>query len=229
MIYVVSDIHGEYDLFLKLLRKINFSYNDEMIICGDIIDKGKDSVKLLKFIKSAPNFRCIVGNHEYEFLKFYWCIMQESPSDFEEVLTRLKGYFPYDGNLLDWETVDWLETIPFYLEEEDFICVHAGVPLISDNRLKAWSQTTSEQLVYDRVFKEPSVVSLTNKCVFFGHTPTSYITSQNKIIKYRRNESSTNTIRDYYKIHLDLGVWLNGVMGCFRVDDCKEFYVGKVD
>ena len=61
MIYLISDIHGEYDLFIKLLRKIDFSSDDEMIICGDIIDKGQDSVKLLKLIKSMPNFRFISG------------------------------------------------------------------------------------------------------------------------------------------------------------------------
>ena len=229
MTYVISDIHGEILRWQAMLGLIQFSDEDTLYVLGDVIDRYPHGIDILLDIMRRPNVHMIVGNHEYEFLKFYWGIMQESPSDFEEVLTRLKGYFPYDGNLLDWETVDWLETLPFYLEEEDFICVHAGLPLTSDNRLKAWSQATSEQLVYDRVFKEPSVVPLTNKCVFFGHTPTSYITSQNKIIKYRRNESSTDTIRDYYKIHLDLGVWLNGVMGCFRVDDCKEFYVGKVD
>ncbi len=40
MLYVCSDIHGEYDLFVKMLQRINFSSMDEMIICGDIIDKG---------------------------------------------------------------------------------------------------------------------------------------------------------------------------------------------
>ena len=29
MTYFVSDIHGEYDLFIKLLGKIKFSENDE--------------------------------------------------------------------------------------------------------------------------------------------------------------------------------------------------------
>ena len=40
MEYIISDIHGEYDLFIKLLEKIKFNKNDKMIICGDIFDKG---------------------------------------------------------------------------------------------------------------------------------------------------------------------------------------------
>ncbi len=227
MIYVISDIHGEYDLFIKLLRKINFSSADEMIICGDVIDKGQDSVKLLQLIKSMPNCRCIIGNHEFEFLKKYWAIMQNSPEDFDEVLKTLQGYFSYDGKLLDWETVDWLESLPYYIEEKDFICVHAGVPLTQDNRLLPLAQASSEQLVYDRCFKEPNVAPLTDKCIFFGHTPTSYISDDSKIIRYKWANRSTKTIRDYCKIHLDLGVWLHGVLGCFCVDTCKEFYVDK--
>ena len=124
MVYVISDIHGEYDLFIKLLQKINFSKADTMFICGDIIEKGQDSVKLLQFVKSMPNFRCILGNHEYAFLKYYWTIMQSSPENFDEVLKRLQAYFPQDGALLDWETMDWLEALPPYLEERDFVCVH---------------------------------------------------------------------------------------------------------
>ena len=215
MRYVISDIHGEYDLFIKLIDKIGFSERDELFVCGDIIDKGQDSVKLLKFIKSMPNARCIIGNHEYAFLKKYWAIMQNSPQDFDQVLNELQSYFQYDGNLLDWETVDWLETLPYYIEESDFICVHAGVELTPDNRLVPLEQNQNEQLVYDREFKEPNLVPLTDKCVFFGHTPTSYISNECKIIKYKKEGYQTNSIRDFYKIHLDLGTWIHGVLGAF--------------
>ncbi len=227
MVYVVADIHGEYDLFMKLLQKINFSKNDEMIICGDIIDKGRDSVKLLKFIKSKPNFRCVIGNHEYDFLKYYWSIMREKPK-LSEALKALQEYFPYDGNLLDFATIDWLESLPYFIETRDFICVHAGVLLDENKKIVAFEKTPKEQFVYDRQFKEPSVKTNSEKCVFFGHTPTSYISNQAKIIKYKREEFNTNSIKDFYKIHLDLGVWLNGVLGCFCVNTCKEYYVDKL-
>ena len=52
MRYCVSDIHGEYELFEQLLKKIKFSSEDKMYICGDIIDKGKSPVKLAKYISS---------------------------------------------------------------------------------------------------------------------------------------------------------------------------------
>ena len=37
MRYIVSDVHGEYELFVRLLEHISFSEEDEMYICGDVI------------------------------------------------------------------------------------------------------------------------------------------------------------------------------------------------
>lgn len=229
MTYVISDIHGEYDLFIKLLKKIDFSFNDEMIICGDVIDKGKKSVKLLRFIESMPNFRCIVGNHEYDFLKYYHSILMNSPTDFAEVSKKLQSYFPYDGELFDVNDANWLDSLPYCIIEDDFICVHAGVSLKTDNTLVPLSETSVETLVYDRSFKEPSVVPRCEKCIFYGHTPTSYLSDDSAIIKYARKGITPGTVKDYYKIHLDTGAWLNGVLGCFCVDDCKDYYVSKYD
>lgn len=227
MIYCVSDIHGEYDLFFKLLDKIKFTDSDALIICGDLIDKGKQPIKLLKSVYKMPNVKCIVGNHEYDFLKCYWSLMQSSPKDFDETLMRLQQYFPYDGNLLDWETVDWLESLPYFMEEKDFICVHAGIPLDNNGMLQPLNGVRVEQLVYDRTFKESNAIPQQSKCVIFGHTPTSYLGQNGKIIKYIRTETKFNgkNISDYYKIHIDTGVYLSQILGGIRIDDCEEFYV----
>ena len=83
-----------------------------------------------------------------------------------------------------------------------------------------------EDLVYDRQFKEPNVIPNTEKCIFYGHTPTSYLINKPEIIAYPKN-NNPSSIKDYYKIHLDLGVWLCGVLGCFCVNTCEEFYVDK--
>lgn len=229
MIYCVSDIHGYYDLFIKLLDKINFSDSDKLIVCGDIVDKGKDSVKLAKYIFGMPNAECIAGNHEYNFLKYYRALMKQSPYDFEALLKKLQEYFPHDGNLLDWETVDVLDNLPFYIEQDDFICVHAGLPLDRDSRILPIEKASREQLVYDRTFKDEGVVPQGGKCVLFGHTPTTYVCSESKVLAYRRENPiyGGRRISDYYKVRLDTGTWLNGVLGCFRIDDCRDFYVKK--
>lgn len=229
MVYCISDIHGEYRLFRELLDKIRFSDSDKIIICGDAVDKGEQSIKLARFIFGMPNAVYLAGNHEYDFLKFYRAEMRSSPSDFDYVLNKLQNYFQGDGHLLDWETVDNFENLSFYLEEQDYICVHAGVPLDVHSRILPVEKASCEQLVYDRVFKNPDVIPKEGKCVLFGHTPSSYISDENKIIRYMRKDTAKGgkRISDYCKIHLDTGTYLSGVLGCFCIDNCEEYYVKK--
>lgn len=93
MTYVMSDIHGEYSSFLELLSKINFSDNDILYICGDMIEKGPDSIRLAKYIFSRNNIKVIRGNHEEDFLKYFHRIafvLQTVPTD--EEFVKYKNY-----------------------------------------------------------------------------------------------------------------------------------------
>jgi serine/threonine protein phosphatase 1 len=186
MIYCISDIHGEYDLFLSLLDEIKFCGQDKLIVLGDIIDKGADSVKLLNLIRSLNNAECIMGNHEYAFLQYYRSLMKDSPQDFDAVLDKLQKYFTGDGKLLSWEAVDWLESLAYYTEYPDFICVHSGVRLDGQGNIMPLDKTPMEYFLYDRKFKEPGVLPGGGKCVLFGHTPTKYLTGKSEIIKYAK-------------------------------------------
>ena len=70
MIYVMSDIHGDFQSFYKMLVKINFSSYDELFILGDIVDKGKENLCLLDFIWKSENIYLLKGNHEYLFERY---------------------------------------------------------------------------------------------------------------------------------------------------------------
>ena len=227
MIYCISDIHGDLGLLKKMLRKINFSQSDRLIVCGDIINKGHESVKLAQYLFSMPNVDCIAGNHEYRFLKYYTELLDEYLSDNELVLKKLQEYFPYDGHLLDWKTVETFKNLPFYIEEENFICVHAGVPMDSENHILPLQNASLEQLAFDTKFREPDVEPANEKCVIFGHTPSKLICGESRVLMYKRKNALGDKISDYYKINLDTGTWLEGVLGCFCIDTCKVYYVKK--
>lgn len=64
MRYVISDIHGRYDQYLQLLKKINFSLEDDLYILGDVVDRGPEPIKVLQDIMQRPNVIFILGNHE---------------------------------------------------------------------------------------------------------------------------------------------------------------------
>lgn len=224
MVYCISDIHGYYDMFCRLLDKIGFSNKDKLYVLGDFVDKGPDSIRLAKLLFSMPNVYCIAGNHEYDFLKYYRALMRQT-EDYDWVLEKLRGYFT-DGYLLDWETVDQFDFLSFYAETDVFICVHAGIP-VKDGTLLSVSQATCEQLVYDRRFKDKDILPQNGKCVLYGHTPVRYLTGRDEILLYPRKDAAQNStdIADYCKIHLDTGVSLSGILGCFDVNNCQSFYV----
>ena len=224
MDYCISDIHGNYDLFCRLLDKIKFCDKDKLYVLGDIIDKGQDSIRLAKLLFSIPNVYCIAGNHEYDFLKYYRALMKQT-EDYDWVLEKLRSYFT-DGYLLDWKTVDQFDLLPFYIETDKFIGVHAGIPF-QDGMLLPPEDARPEQLVYDRFFKEPNVLPRGEKCILYGHTPVRYLTGRDEILLYQRDGTGkgSQNIADYCKIHLDTGVALSGVLGCFTVNSCQTFYV----
>ena len=229
MRYVVSDLHGEYELFVKLLRKINFSDSDELYVCGDIIEKGLESVRLARLIFSMPNVRAILGNHEAALLDHYEFLMRECGGDYDSVLVSLRGFINNgvgDGHLLDWDVVDGIEALPYYLETEDFVCVHAGVPLTDRGEVPPLDSVSPKVLIADRKFKSPDVIPKRSKCVFFGHTPTSAVCGKDRIVAYKKS-TAYGDIRDFSKVHLDTCTMISGILGCFCVDTCKVYYVSR--
>ena len=65
MIYVTSDLHGNFDGFLKLLDKINLKDTDTLFVLGDVVDRGPAPVELLMDMAFRPNVMPVLGNHDY--------------------------------------------------------------------------------------------------------------------------------------------------------------------
>lgn len=229
MRYCISDIHGEYDLFCRLMEYVRFSAADELFVLGDMTDKGPDTVRLCNLLSGTPNVHCISGNHECDFLKAYRGLMRRANGNFDEVLNSLRRYFPGDGNKIGWETVDWLDSLPFYFERDDFIGVHASVALDENGRVLPLSETPYEELVYSRRLNGKDVLPQNSKCIVFGHTPVRNISGEDRFLYYPRSSEKVygNDINDYCKIHIDTGVYLGGVLGCLCIDDCKAYYIKR--
>ena len=72
--FVVSDIHSFYSELKKALDIAGFNKRNKdhtLIVCGDIFDRGSETVELYKFLTSIPKKRCILikGNHELLYKK----------------------------------------------------------------------------------------------------------------------------------------------------------------
>lgn len=229
MRYVVSDIHGNYELLVKLLKKIKFSKNDTLFVLGDIIDKGKDVDKLLNLllVKMENNAVVLAGNHEYDFVRFMTNLIVKDASD-DELVENAKKYLGV--NHVTLEQVDMIMNLQYYHEEDDFILVHAGVPFDIRGNLIPLEQAPLEDLVYDRRFKREDFLPANIKCVIFGHTPTFFLENKKgKIVKYQKPNTIGNKPSDYYKIQVDTGNYLTGILGCLCLDNMQEFYVSEFE
>lgn len=76
-VYVISDIHGQYDMFMKLLDKIKFKDTDTLYVLGDILDRGPHPIKTVRKLMEMPNAICMVGNHELMALEGLEFLMKE--------------------------------------------------------------------------------------------------------------------------------------------------------
>lgn len=223
--YFCSDLHGEYDLFCRLLEKVRFSGGDRLYVFGDCIDKGKESLRLVRLLREL-RAAVTVGNHEYDFLNRYAALAKESDgSDFDRVLERLQAFFPFDTLPLTWETVDFLDALPYYVEEETFIGVHAGVQTDEKGQILPMRAQSPRVMVFDRHFKEDRVVPK-GKTVLFGHTPCSYDNGDGRFIKTGNERlRAGETLNEYAKIRLDTGVAFTGRLGLLRKEDMAEIYI----
>ena len=63
--YVMSDLHGQYELYREMLKKIEFDSDvDVLYVLGDILDRGPGSLKLLQKIKDSERVYALAGNLE---------------------------------------------------------------------------------------------------------------------------------------------------------------------
>jgi serine/threonine protein phosphatase 1 len=67
--FVISDIHSFATEMKWVLRQAGFNKknkNHTLIVCGDIFDRGNETLEVYKYLKSIPKKSCILvkGNHE---------------------------------------------------------------------------------------------------------------------------------------------------------------------
>ena len=121
-IYAIGDVQGCLSELETLLKQIDFSSADRIIFLGDLINRGPDSLGVLRLIKSLGDQAIIVlGNHDLHFLAILFGDHLETKSDTLTELIEAR-----DAKDLG----HWLRTQPLIHYEDSFdaVMVHAGVP-----------------------------------------------------------------------------------------------------
>lgn len=132
--YCVGDIQGCLDPLYRLLQQVNFEPGrDRLLVAGDLVNRGPDSLATLRFIHSLKDSAQIVlGNHDLHLLACWHGQRDPTRKDtFEDVLAA-----PDAEKLMLWLQQQPLMHIE---EEHKAVLVHAGIPPI-------WSVETAQSL-----------------------------------------------------------------------------------
>ena len=103
--YVMSDIHGQFDAFMRMLKQIDFTENDELYILGDVVDRGSKSIECIKWIMEQDNVLTLLGNHELMLYDGYindGVVLYQSLTEVRENLSKEE----------QTKIMNWIEDMP---------------------------------------------------------------------------------------------------------------------
>lgn len=237
MTYAVSDIHGCYDRYQKLLKKIDFGPDDTLYILGDNIDRGPDGFKLILDIAQRPNVMSLMGNHEAMAVEAIPCVLRTIQAGDQSKLSEkdveaIDLWFSNGGevSLVDFLCLDaeqaqtvwiYLLSMPLYKEvkvgEREFVLVHGGLSDFS--QLRPLEDYAPNELLWCR--PDPDKFYFPNKRVILGHTPTQLFYAEED-----RDDRHPTFFKTDSFIDIDCGcVFPDGKLGCLCLDTMEEIYI----
>lgn len=130
--YAIGDIQGCYKTFLALLEKIRFDrQKDNLWLTGDLINRGPESLAVLRWVYEFERAIVVLGNHDLHLLAVQAGTAPIKPSD---TITDILNAPDVD------KLCHWLmqKALLHYDEEHNTILSHAGI-------YPAWDRATAQQ------------------------------------------------------------------------------------
>ena len=159
-IVAVSDIHGNLPFFRALLDKIALTPEDILVLVGDLLEKGQESLTLLRYVMDLCRTHTVYplcGNCDglvYRFFRgdeldgrFFSFYLPQHPESTLRQLAREGGFdqtedlprLRADLRAAYPEEHLFLSRMPTILETEHLVFVHGGVPSLDHmDRLDRW-------------------------------------------------------------------------------------------
>lgn len=160
---IIGDIHGYADHLELLLDKLGYKkvhgvYSHptrKALFLGDLIDRGpkvKETVEIVKAMVDSGNARCIMANHEFNYICFYTegksgPLRPHSENNLKQNYETRNAFSP-EANL---EVIEWFKTLPMWIEEDNFRCIHACWEQSAINTLK---EMQGNEFINMKVLKE---------------------------------------------------------------------------
>ncbi len=168
----IGDIHGCNRTFRTLLERLAPARGDEIVLLGDLIDRGPDSKGVVDTVmelrQSGVSVVALLGNHEQAFLASLrdpdvlprWL----HPYGGEATAISFGVGYPWD---LDETYLNFFREMPLYYEVDGYLFVHAGLDFGVADPLSARESMTLIRHWEDDVNYD----WLGERRILYGHTP----------------------------------------------------------
>ena len=185
-IYLVGDIQGCYSELKALLKQVTFnSQNDQLYVAGDLVARGPDSLKTLRFIKSlGQSAKIVLGNHDLHLLAVYAGIKKVKKKD---QLDKLLAAHDVD------ELMNWLAQQPLLqqINNENAYMSHAGIS----------PQWNLQQAIEQADFAHQRLNSKNRKqwlLAMYGEKPNDWQQAKTDVEKFRYTINAFTRMRYCY-------------------------------
>ena len=119
-VYAVGDVQGCWRELEALLHKVQFQDSDELWLAGDLINRGPDSLKVLRELrKFGAKTRIVLGNHDLHFLAI---VFGGHSAGAKDTLGKLLAADDAE------ELAHWLRRQKLLHSDYGHTMVHAGLP-----------------------------------------------------------------------------------------------------
>ena len=131
-IWVIGDLHGCHAEFEVLLKQLKLGPADRLVLLGDLVARGPDSLDTLRYVKElcrAGVARTVLGNHDLHLLACWRGFSKVKPKDHTQQLLA----DPDCDRLMHWLRAQPLAIDLSFMtadQSKRAIAVHAGVPPI---------------------------------------------------------------------------------------------------
>lgn len=178
-IYVLSDLHGNYVDFLRMLEYINFNEEDILYILGDIFNKYGSGLRIYDYIKDKSNIILIKGNHEFFVEKalknkmLFYFYPKKTKFLVNDLKTKDKKYKK--------ELYNYLKNLKLYEKIDNYILIHNN--LYIPNR---FSKLSIEEILKKQtnintlVFSNKKLHTNLKETIIKGHNPVQDLIDFNR-------------------------------------------------
>ena len=132
--YIIGDVHGHFDHFQELLKKVKYSpTKDKIILTGDLVNRGPQSLAMLNYCMSSPSVKTVLGNHDLYLL--YLMSIGKGKGKLKSIVAAQNRK----------KIFKWLLRQPLLIKiksvetKNTFFITHAGIPEI-------WSPSKAQKL-----------------------------------------------------------------------------------